>query len=124
MQTIYRCQDCGYETSDRAMAKEHNCKDLIKVKEIRLECDYGRIRFNKRTETHDRRFYDIAPESVREWNGGTVFEVCTEDFSEEHEKKLKNEMLQAAVDYRADRIKGLEREIKELKRRMSSKDMR
>lgn len=126
MDTIYRCPDCGYETSDRSMAKGHNCKDLVKVKEIRLECcGYdGRIRFNKETATRDRRFWDITTESIRAWNSGIVFEVCTEDLSEEHEKELKNELLQAAVDYRAARIKELEREIGDLKRRMSHKAVR
>ena len=102
MQTIYRCPDCGYETSDR--------------------CYGGRIRFNKKTETRDRRFRDIEV-PVHVWNSGNLVEACTEDLSEEHEKKLKNEMLQAAVDYRAARIEELYRELGELKSRMSPKDL-
>ena len=119
MDTIYRCHDCGYETSDRALAKKHNCKDLIKIKQIRLECYCGYIRFNKKTATYDRRCWDVELESARVWNNGTGVEVYTEDLSEAHEKKLKNDMLQVAVSYREGAIKELEREIGKLKSRMS-----
>jgi len=124
MDIIYRCPDCGYETSDRAMAKTHNCKDLFKVKNITLACYGGRIRFSNKTMTRDRRFWDTALESIDTWNSATFVGVYTEDLSEEHEKKLKNELLQAAIDYRAARIEGLEREIGELRSHMRPKAVR
>lgn len=123
MSLIYTCDVCGMKTTDLGAALEHEKHCFARsVKGIDLSWDYSKNDF-----VFSVNFLSFSPETPtrREhiFDSGLSVDIYTEDMSEEHEKKLKNELLQAAIDYRAARIKGLEREIGELKSRMHHEDL-
>ena len=119
MTTIYRCDECGFETSSKEIAEKHNCKKIFKYKKISLELYNGKIRFSSETSEKDERFWTKpTKEHITLWNDDNLLHVETTDVSKEKEKELKIKLLEAAINSRRERVSKAEDEISRFEERI------
>lgn len=121
MTTIYRCDECGFETTSSVLAEKHNCKKIFKYKEIRLELYNGKIRFGTEISEKDERFSTKpTSEHISLWNDDNLLHVETADVSKEKEKELKIKLLEAAINSRRERVSKAEDEINRFEERIEA----
>ena len=119
MDTIYRCPECGFETSFKEIAEKHNCKNIFKYKKISLELYNGKIKFSSETSDKDTRFWTKpTTEHITLWNDDNLLHVETTDVSKEKEKELKVKLLEAAINSRRERVSKAEDEISRFEERI------
>ena len=117
MYPVYRCDKCGFETSNREEAENHDCKKIYKVKEIRLELNDDGAWFFKEVRSRSTDWdWDEPDERVSAWNSDTIFVVETTDLSREKEIELKQVLVKTARRYYTNRREDIDRVLSKLRR--------